>query len=208
MLMYDWFLMVGFMGSGIATPLLVGLLHRQGACGARTMFSVFPNYAVMSLTICGDWASRRRGVIRWRMVGLATVVDAVSQGANYTGLILAGSSTYILIYSSVTVWVAVFSRICLFRRQTRLQWLGCAVVSVGVSLTGLNAGQQGSDVACGAALVAFGSIGHSLAYVLMEWNCVAAPDPISPSKLASMMGAGGAACIESVESLRPMFSRW
>ena len=97
--------MMVFMASGIATPLLIGLLHRQGACGQETMFSVFPNYAIMIFTVCGDWQSRHRGIVRWRSVAMATVVDAVSQGANYTGLIQAGSSYYVLIYSSVTVWV-------------------------------------------------------------------------------------------------------
>jgi hypothetical protein len=89
----EWCLMVAFMASGVATPLLIGLLHRQGACGAATMFSIFPNYAVMSFTVLGDWQSRHRGIVRWRSVALTTIVDATSQGANYTGLILAGSST-------------------------------------------------------------------------------------------------------------------
>lgn len=188
---YDWLLMIGFMASGIATPLLIGLLHRQGACGARTMLSVFPNYTVMTLTVCGDWAARHQGVTLWRMVTLATVVDAVSQGANYTGLILAGSATYILIYSSVTVWVAVFSRMFLGRVQTAPQWVGCVIVSVGVAITALNGHDQGSDVALGVLLVTLGSVGHSLAYILMEWNTAVALHPIAPSKLASLMGAGG-----------------
>ena len=50
----------------------------------------------------------------------ATVVDAVSQGANYTGLLLAGSGTYIVIYSSVTLWVAVLSRAVLWHAQDRV----------------------------------------------------------------------------------------
>jgi len=98
---------VGFMVSGIATPLLVGLLNRQGACGPQTMFSIAPNYLVMIATILGDWKSRRDGLIRWKVcyhhhclpplplscttllltsslsvhqaVIAATVVDAVSQ---------------------------------------------------------------------------------------------------------------------------------
>lgn len=191
---WEWVLMVGFMASGVATPLLVGFLSRQGACGARTMFSVFPNYAIMTLTICGDWRRRSVGTVRWRGVAAATVVDAVSQGANYTGLVLAGSSTYILIYASVTVWVAVFSRLALGRRQSRLKWLGCALVSGGVAITGARAGARGSgtDVALGAALVAAGSVGHSGAYVLMEWNTAVAKDPIAPARLASLMGCGGA----------------
>lgn len=86
------------------------------------------------------------------------------QGFNYTGLIYAGSSTYILIYSSVTVWVAVFSRLGLGKVQTAMQWCGCALVTVGVAVTGANAGKQGSDVAVGVLLVVLGSVGHSLAY--------------------------------------------
>ena len=106
----QWCHLFFFMASGIATPLLVGFVKRQGACGVRTMFSVFPNYVVMILTVCGNWRARHRGRIRWRAVAAATVVDAVSQGANYSGLLLAGSGTYIVIYSSVTLWVAVLSR--------------------------------------------------------------------------------------------------
>jgi drug/metabolite transporter (DMT)-like permease len=203
----SWFLMMVFMASGIATPLLIGLLHRQGACGQETMFSVFPNYAIMIFTVCGDWQSRHRGIVRWRSVAMATVVDAVSQGANYTGLIQAGSSYYVLIYSSVTVWVAIFSRVLLNRSHTSAQWGGCVLVSIGVAVTGLSAGQAGRDVASGILLVILGSIGHSLAYVLMEWNTAVAPHPIAPSLLATLMGAG-AALLYSVYEATYVMPRW
>ena len=203
----QWCHLFFFMVSGVATPLLVGFVKRQGACGVRTMFSVFPNYVVMIFTVCGNWRARGRGTVRWRAVAGATVVDAVSQGANYTGLLLAGSGTYIVIYSSVTLWVAVLSRAVLGKRQSAAQWLGCALVSVGVAATGLNAAGTGPSVAAGVALVALGSVGHSLAYVLMEWNTRVADDPICPERLASLMGAGGAA-LYAVYEAAAVAPRW
>ena len=57
----QWCHLFFFMVSGVATPLLVGFVKRQGACGVRTMFSVFPNYVVMIFTVCGNWRARGRG---------------------------------------------------------------------------------------------------------------------------------------------------
>ena len=63
----QWCHLFFFMVSGVATPLLVGFVKRQGACGVRTMFSVFPNYVVMIFTVCGNW--RAPDLSGWGGVG-------------------------------------------------------------------------------------------------------------------------------------------
>ena len=63
------------------------------------------------------------------------IIDAISAGLNLTGLVFCGSGVYTVVYSSVTMWTAIFSWIILGRKLQALQWLGIWIIVVGLSLT-------------------------------------------------------------------------
>jgi hypothetical protein len=107
----------------------------------------------------------------WRIIAKASLTacfDISAQSLNYTGASLAGATIFAVVYSSVTVWTAVFSRIFLKRSVTITQ--GCAVVIVfaGLCVTTLDSIKVGNKVALGTALVLFGSCMHGATYVMSE----------------------------------------
>ena len=65
---------------------------------------------------------------------------------NYTGSAMAGPTLFAIIYSSVTVWAAVFSRVLLARRMGRLQWTGIVVVFAGLTVTAFDSLPLGGGV--------------------------------------------------------------
>ena len=64
------------------------------------------------------------------------------------------------IYSSVTIWAALFSKLLLSRSLSRLQWLGICLVVVGLSLTALDSLAVGQSVFFGCVLILVGSSFH------------------------------------------------
>lgn len=96
------------------------------------------------------------------------VLSALAQNLNYAGNMLAGSAVFAVIYSSVTVWCAVLSRIILQRVLTAHQWIGVTTVFLGLALTGLDAFSDGQQVWVGACLIFVGAIGHAFTHVLSE----------------------------------------
>ena len=68
--------------------------------------------ALVVLTIGSEPIPARMAVIK--ACGIA-VFDIIAQALNYTGAGLAGSTVFAVIYSSVTIWVAVCSRFILGR---------------------------------------------------------------------------------------------
>ena len=77
-----------------------------------------------------------KGTFRPTKLLLLSAIDVVSQFLCQFGLTVAGSSLYIIIYSSATIWIAIESRVLMHRRLSALQWLGCAVVVGGLAITG------------------------------------------------------------------------
>jgi hypothetical protein len=107
----------------------------------------------------------------WRIIAKASLTacfDIAAQSLNYTGASLAGATIFAVVYSSVTVWTAVFSRIFLKRSVTCTQ--GCAVVIVfaGLCVTTLDSIKVGNKVALGTMLVLLGSCMHGATYVMSE----------------------------------------
>lgn len=104
---------------------------------------------------------------------LIACFDIAAQSLNYTGASLAGATVFALIYSSVTVWTAIFSRLVLGRELTRQQCGAILVVFCGLCITGLdnfnnNNPAGNSDVAHGTVLVFLGSCMHGATYVMSE----------------------------------------
>merc|ERR1711907_807385 len=101
-------------------------------------------------------------------VGCVALVDIVAQTINYAGSTMAGPTIFAIVYSSVTVWCALLSRVVLGRTMTRSQWASVAVVFAGLGATGLRSLELGPNVVRGTILVGFGSALHALMYVLSE----------------------------------------
>lgn len=110
-------------------------------------------------------ATRRMRLIK---VGLIAVIDVVASTMNYTGSTMAGPTIFAIIYSSVTVWCALLSRILLGRRMIPSQWFGVALVFGGLAATATDSISFGPSVFNGAAMIVFGSAFHALMYVLSE----------------------------------------
>ncbi|KAL7462171.1 hypothetical protein ACHAXS_002560 [Conticribra weissflogii] len=96
------------------------------------------------------------------------VFDIFAQSMCYTGNNLAGPTIFAIIYSSVTIWAAIYSNVLLSRTLNRYQWMGVCLVVVGLSLTAMDSLSSGENVFVGACLILVGSSGHGLVYVLSE----------------------------------------
>ena len=81
------------------------------------------------------------------------MIDIIAQTMNYSGAIMAGPTIFAIVYSSVTIWCALLSRILLNRKMTQLQWLSIVIVFIGLGITGLSSLDLGKDVIQGTALV-------------------------------------------------------
>ena len=96
------------------------------------------------------------------------VLDVFAQSLNYTGNNMSGPTIFAVIYSSVTIWAAVYSRCLLGRDLNCTQWIGVASVFVGLALTAFHSVSIGRNVFFGACLVVIGSSLHALVYVISE----------------------------------------
>ena len=94
--------------------------------------------------------------------------DIFSQILNYTGASLAGPTIFAIIYSSVTIWTAVFSQLILGRTMNFKQWLCVVLVFSGLGITATNSVNTGKNVLTGSLLVIVGSAMHGMTYVLSE----------------------------------------
>ena len=96
------------------------------------------------------------------------IFDIFAQSMVYTGNNLAGPTVFAIIYSSVTIWAALFSRILLSRSLVKLQWAGICLVVLGLALTAMDSKTVGKNAIVGACLILVGSAFHGLTYVMCE----------------------------------------
>ena len=81
---------------------------------------------------------------------------------------MSGPTIFAIIYSSVTIWAAVFSQILLGRRMNSWQWANVFIVFVGLGITATDSVNMGNNVLKGSCLILLGSAMHGLTYVLCE----------------------------------------
>jgi drug/metabolite transporter (DMT)-like permease len=176
----------GYVLSGCSQPLLVQWLRGAGLADAKAQLYMWFYYlgpasvlVPMMLGGGGGGGSDRQqhhastsswpssGKLVRRAVGIA-LFDTASASMNYAGAALAGPLVFAVIYSSVTVWTAVFSRYLLRRRMTVGQWGSVFVVFLGLAVTARDSRTMGNSVWLGCVLVLVGSMMHALTYVLCE----------------------------------------
>ena len=193
-----YLLLILFVGSGVMQPLLISTLGYNGAYDRSTLLFLLPNYIGMSLAglLRADVFSK--GTLRRAKMLKLCAVDVVSQFLCQYGLSVAGSSLYIIVYSSCTMWIAVLSRCILKRKLLSAQWAGCGIVVGGLAITGGNLAatlgeKSDTEIALGAAMILFGSVSHAYTWVLVEVLLNEDSDPILPEAVSAIMGFAGVA---------------
>lgn len=116
-------------------------------------------------------------------------MDIIAQTMNYSGATMAGPSIFAIVYSSVTIWCALFSRVMLKRKMTALQWIAIVIVFVGLCITGFASLDFGDEVAGGTLLIVFGSALHALMYVLSEVIMNTGKEVVSAKKYCAVYGS-------------------
>ncbi|CAJ1968880.1 unnamed protein product [Cylindrotheca closterium] len=156
--------------SGCFQPLLMTSLKDAGVADPTCQLYMFFYYlgpASFIFTLSGDrseWPSNRAII---KAVGIA-LFDIVAAAMNYTGASMAGPTIFAIVYSSVTVWAALFSQLFLGRKMNLGQWMFVLVVFGGLMLTTGGSMHLGKDVVNGLVLILFGSMMHALTYVMCE----------------------------------------
>lgn len=162
----------GYVLSGSSQPLLLQLLREAGLANAKAQVYMWfyyfgPALVLIPLLWRGDPWPRTIKTLILKAIGIS-VFDTIAASLNYAGASLAGPTIFAIVYSSVTVWTALFSLIFLGRRINTWQWISVATVFGGLTLTATDSLQLGDGVIRGCALVLFGSAMHAMTYILCE----------------------------------------
>ncbi|KAJ3075131.1 hypothetical protein HDU98_009081 [Podochytrium sp. JEL0797] len=112
----------------------------------------------------------RYGPVSVRGAAVISIVEVVGNLINVAGMFLTGSGLYMVIYSSIVVFTALFSRILLKdRKLTGVQWGSVCAICLGLSITAVgSSGQQdksGSSILFGILVCLLGTSLLSLVYV-------------------------------------------
>jgi drug/metabolite transporter (DMT)-like permease len=175
----------GYVLSGCSQPLLVQWLRNSGLADAKAQLYMWFYYlgpALVILPMCfsdreeHSWPRNQRLV--FQAIGIS-LFDTVSASMNYAGASLAGPLVFAVVYSSVTVWTAVFSRIVLGRTMCVGQWGSVLVVFLGLTVAARDSHAMGSSVWLGCILVLVGSMMHALTYIFCEAIMTVGPDVLT-----------------------------
>ena len=177
-----------FVASGISTPLITELIRANGGYFKYSMLIALPLCIGQSCAILTNWKSRFTGIIRWRYIILISLMDMISYALNIHGLIYAGSVTYTIVHTSLTVYTAAFSMIFFDIELSRIQLIGVSVTIFGLILAIINAESDGAEVLFGTILILIGTLIHSLTYIATEYVLIKVDDAISPELLCSISG--------------------
>jgi drug/metabolite transporter (DMT)-like permease len=158
--------------SGSSQPLLLQLLRNAGLANARAQLYMWfyyfgPALVMVPLLWRGDPWPRTIKSLMVKAFGIA-IFDTIVASMNYAGASMCGPTIFAIIYSSVTVWTAVFSQICLGRKMNAWQWASVVTVFGGLTITANDSLKLGDEVIKGCALVIFGSAMHAMTYILCE----------------------------------------
>ena len=152
--------------SGVMQPLIMTLIKEAGLSDPRAqLYMAFYYLGPACVTVLVERWPRPTSFCKTVAIAL---FDFAAQAMNYTGTTLAGPTIFAIIYSSVTIWTALFSFLFLKRPLYNEQWWGVFLVFGGLCITGLDSITLGPAVVKGSLMVLTGSIMHSLTYVMSE----------------------------------------
>jgi len=158
--------------SGTIQPLVMTLLKEAGLANPDCQLYMLFYYLTPALFIL-PFAFLEKDAT-WPILttvlksSLIACFDIFSQVLNYTGASMAGPTIFAIVYSSVTIWTAVFSQIILGRKMNACQWTNVILVFVGLTITATDSAHGGSDVAKGSCFILLGSAMHGITYVCNE----------------------------------------
>ena len=185
-----WFNACLYVFSGCLQPLLMILCRNAGlADSSSQLYMLFyylgPAAVLLRLWWYGiPWPSSKTVA---KGAGIA-FFDIFAQTLNYTGASLAGPTIFAIVYSSVTVWTAVFSQLLLGRTLSLWQWGSVLVVFGGLTLTATDSLQLGQKIVHGLILVLLGSMMHALTYVMSEFIMTVGDSKLSVQQNCAVQG--------------------
>lgn len=197
--------------SGATQPLLMTLAKESGLADPKCqLYMLFyylgPASVLVYLLFNKDtvWPSPRALC----KASYIAAFDFVAQALNYTGSAMAGPTLFAIIYSSVTVWTAIFSWTFLSRRLNGCQWIGIFIVFGGLALTSLDSMATGREVFIGSCLVTVGSMIHALTYVASEAVMTKGEDKLSVQANCAIQGIVSCTALFSWQLIytRPRFN--
>jgi drug/metabolite transporter (DMT)-like permease len=176
--------------SGCSQPLLMTICKNAGLADSSSQLYMLFYYlgpASVVVTLWGQQTSWPSTKTIMKACGIA-LFDICAQSLNYTGASLAGPTIFAIVYSSVTVWTAMFSRLFLKRSMNSWQWVAIVIVFGGLTLTATDSMQMGDSVVRGLLLVVFGSMMHALTYVFSEIVMTVGDEKLSVRQNCAVQG--------------------
>jgi drug/metabolite transporter (DMT)-like permease len=167
-------LVVIFVASGVAQPLLSSQNKYMGLANATAQLYMVPYFAGMASVGFLYFCIPSRRWFHYKVhksLGIA-MVDLIGQILNYTGNNMAGSGIFSVIYASVSIWCAVLSWVFGLRKVHLWQWLAIFLVFGGLVVSAVGSVQGGRQVTIGAGLLVIGSFLHAVMYCLSEFVSV------------------------------------
>lgn len=190
-------LLLLYVASGVLQPIVLEILNYNGFCEHSTMLFLLPTYLGMSLTYflpsSTTISKSSSGITKNNIhaVSILCALDVLSQTLNLTGLVYAGSMLFTILYSSCTIWTAVFSYYILKRSLHPMQSVSVVVIVLGLTVASAGSMSEGKNVIFGGILILLGSTFHSLVYIISEKLMIQSIDPIAPENLSFIMGFFG-----------------
>jgi len=161
-----------YITSGVTQPILMSLAKYAGLANPKCqLYMLFYYLGPASVTFYAIRDKQATHTANRTMIikaGCIATIDVMAQALNYTGASMAGPTIFSIIYSSVTVWTALISRLLLNRLMNLGQWMGVVLVFAGLTITGFNSVDLGPGVLSGSIFVMVGSAFHACTYVLSE----------------------------------------
>ena len=208
-----WTLMCGFTGSnvlycstGVFQVLCVQYLNYHGIDGAHTGLGVLASYLgllLFSLPFMFD-VKDRRPRFHWMFIPTA-MADVFGQISGQLSQHLCGASLFMIIYSSITVFAALFRWYFYQHPVSKGEWAGILVISVGLCITTVG-GQDGDDdekhaseVLSGMILALVSAVCYGWVYVwteqIMKGNISGLTGGIAPSPIGMATFSGFAGTV-------------
>ena len=156
--MRDWlwieFMAVMYVLSGVCQPLLMTVLKSFGLTNPIAQLYMWFYYLGPSMWIFYAWNTtwpttstsattgynkkKKKNMYYYyyymKVMGIG-LVDVISQALNYTGAIWAGPTIFGIVYSSVTIWTAIWAKCFLQRQLSIQQWFSICLVFIGLTIT-------------------------------------------------------------------------
>mmetsp|Transcript_6184 Transcript_6184/g.9495 ORF Transcript_6184/g.9495 Transcript_6184/m.9495 type:complete len:357 (+) Transcript_6184:130-1200(+) len=170
-----WTNAIFYVLSGCSQPLIMTLCKNAGLADPFCQLPMFfyasgPFLLIVPLLRRGCFSSNHVWPSKTATLQASGIClfDMVATLMNYTAASMAGPTIFSIVYSSVTVWTALFSKLFLQRSMTKWQWCGVSLVFFGLILTATGSLELGNEIIHGTTLVLVGSTLHALTYIMCE----------------------------------------